>query len=45
LISFDTGKIKKGEYGWIEEYNEFYLEDEDEEIDLSLLSLKTGKSA
>jgi predicted RND superfamily exporter protein len=45
LISFDTGKIKKGEYGWIEEYNEFYLEDEDEEIDLSLLGIKTDKSA
>jgi uncharacterized protein len=45
LISFDTGKIKKGEYGWIEEYNEFYLEDEDEEIDLSLLGIKAGKSA
>ncbi|MDO1448515.1 MMPL family transporter [Rhodocytophaga aerolata] len=45
LISFDTGKIKKGEYGWIEEYNEFYLEDEDEEIDLSLLGVKAGKSA
>jgi predicted RND superfamily exporter protein len=45
LISFDTGKIKKGQYGWIEEYNEFYLEDEDEEIDLTLLEIKTGKSA
>jgi predicted RND superfamily exporter protein len=45
LISFDSGKIKKGEYGWIEEFNEFYLEDEDEEIDLSLLGIKTDRSA
>lgn len=40
LLSFDTGKIKKGEQGLIEEYNEFYLEDEDEEIDLKLLEVR-----
>jgi predicted RND superfamily exporter protein len=40
LISFDTGKIKRGEQGLIEEYNEFYLEDEDEEIDIKLLEVK-----
>jgi uncharacterized protein len=40
LMSFDTGKIRKGEQGFIEEYNEFYLEDEDEEIDIKLLEVK-----
>jgi predicted RND superfamily exporter protein len=40
LISFDTGKIRKGEQGFIEEFNEFYLEDEDEEIDIKLLEVR-----
>jgi uncharacterized protein len=40
LISFDTSKVRKGELGWIDEYTEFYLEDEDEEIDISLLGIR-----
>ncbi|QHT69320.1 MMPL family transporter [Rhodocytophaga rosea] len=40
LMSFDTGKIKKGEQGLIREYNEFYLEEEDEEIDIKLLEVR-----
>jgi predicted RND superfamily exporter protein len=40
LISFDSGKIRKGEQGFIEEFNEFYLEDEDEEIDIKLLEVR-----
>ena len=40
IAKIDTGKIKKGEQGFIEEYNEFYLEDEDEEIDIKLLEVR-----
>ncbi|WP_439880854.1 efflux RND transporter permease subunit [Pontibacter sp. MBLB2868] len=40
LISFDSGKYKHDPYALIEHYDEFYLEHEDEELDLKLLKLK-----
>ena len=37
LLTFDDGKRKKGYHPLIEQYDKFYQEDEDEEIDLSLI--------
>ncbi len=37
LLHFDDGKRKKDPFALIEHYDEFYQEDEDEEIDLELL--------
>ncbi|MBD1397440.1 MMPL family transporter [Pontibacter sp. JH31] len=40
LMSFDSGKYKRDPYALIEHYDEFYLEHEDEELDLNQLKLK-----
>lgn len=40
LLAFDDGKRKKDFYPLIEHYDEFYQEDEDEEIDLGLIAVK-----
>ncbi len=40
LYSFDTGKLKRSDQGLLEEYYDFYLEDEDEEIDLERLEVR-----
>ncbi|MFD2513987.1 RND family transporter [Pontibacter locisalis] len=40
LMTFDSGKYKHDPYALIEHYNEFYLEQEDEELDLNQLKLK-----
>jgi predicted RND superfamily exporter protein len=40
LIDFDHAKVKRGEQGLIDEFNDFYLEDDDEEIDIRLLEVK-----
>lgn len=40
LLAFDDGKRKKDFYPLIEHYDEFYQEDEDEEIDLDLIVVK-----
>lgn len=37
LLTFDDGKRKKDTHPLIEQYEKFYQEDEDEEIDLSLI--------
>jgi predicted RND superfamily exporter protein len=39
IITFDKGKYKKNQ-AIIEDYDEFYLENEDQEIDLDLLEIK-----
>ena len=39
LLSFDSGKYTKSSYQMIEEYDEFHLEDDDEEIDMDLLKV------
>ena len=41
LLAFDDGKRRKGSHPLIEHYDEFYEEGEDEEIDLSKLSLES----
>jgi hypothetical protein len=40
LNSFDPGKVKRGDQGLIEEFDDFYLESEDEEIDIKQLDVK-----
>jgi uncharacterized protein len=40
LMSFDSGKFERDPYALIEHYDEFYLEHEDEELDLNQLKLK-----
>ena len=40
LLAFDDGKRKKDFHPLIEHYDEFYQEDEDEEIDLELIAVK-----
>ena len=42
LMVFDDGKRRKDSHPLIEHYEEFYQEDEDEEIDLELISMKEG---
>ena len=42
LLTFDSGKRKKGAHPFIEQYDEFYHESDDEEIDLG--KLQTGKN-
>jgi uncharacterized protein len=39
LLTFDDGKRKDDFYSLIEHYDEFYQEDEDEEIDISLIKV------
>lgn len=39
LLSFDSGKYTKNSLQMIEEYDEFHLEDDDEEIDMELLKV------
>lgn len=41
LLAFDDGKRKTHEYALIEHYDEFYQENEDEEIDLDLIELQS----
>lgn len=43
LLTFDDGKRNKRVHPPIEQYDEFYQEDEDEEIDLDLLKVKSQK--
>lgn len=40
LMSFDSGRYKRDPDAWIEHYDEFYLEHEDEELDLNQLKLR-----
>jgi predicted RND superfamily exporter protein len=40
LMTFDDGKRKRGKHPPIEHYDEFYSEEEDEEIDVELISLE-----
>ncbi|MBC5994148.1 efflux RND transporter permease subunit [Pontibacter cellulosilyticus] len=40
LMSFDSGKYERDPYALIEHYDEYYLEHEDEELDLNQLKLK-----
>ncbi len=40
LLIFDDGKRRKDEHPLIEHYDDFYQEDEDEEIDLGLIELE-----
>ncbi len=44
LMAFDDGKRNKESHPPIEQYDDFYQEDEDEEIDLKLISLKGRKN-
>jgi hypothetical protein len=41
LLAFDDGKRSGDEHPLIEHYDGFYQEDEDEEIDLDLIELKS----
>ena len=40
LMSFDSGRYKRDPDAWIEHYDEFHLEHEDEELDLNQLKLR-----
>lgn len=40
LNSFDSGKVPRGENFSLEEYGRFYLEDDDEEIDVRQIAVK-----
>ena len=40
LLTFDTGKRKKGDHPLIEQFDEFYFEQDDEEIDLEQIKIK-----
>ena len=44
LLAFDNGKRRKDFQPLIENYEEFYTEDEDEEIDLSLIVVEKKKA-
>ena len=39
LLSFDSGKYTKSGYEMIDEYDEFHLEDDDEELDMELIKV------
>lgn len=41
LLAFDDGKYNRNAHPLIEHYDEFYQEDEDEEIDLDLIEVKS----
>jgi predicted RND superfamily exporter protein len=43
LMVFDDGKRKKDSHPLIENYDEFYQEDEDEEIDLKMIQIQDGR--
>ena len=40
LMSFDSGRFSREDHPLIEDYNEFYLETEDEDLNLDLLELE-----
>ncbi|GAB3195001.1 MMPL family transporter [Pontibacter aydingkolensis] len=40
LMSFDSGKYERDPYALIEHYDEYYLEHDDEELDLNQLKIK-----
>jgi hypothetical protein len=42
LLAFDSGKRRKDSHPLIEQYEEFYNEDEDEEIDLGRISIEVN---
>jgi hypothetical protein len=42
LMVFDDGKRKRDSHPIIENYEEFYQEDEDEEIDLEMITIREG---
>jgi predicted RND superfamily exporter protein len=44
LLAFDNGKRNKTFQPLIEHYDEFYQEDEDEEIDIELIRLRTSEN-
>ncbi|CAN5241569.1 MMPL family transporter [soil metagenome] len=44
LLSFDNGKRSRKEHPVIENYDEFYHEDEDEEIDIDLVAIENQSS-
>lgn len=44
LNSFDTGKVPSDETYMLEDFDNFYLENEDEEIDLNRISVKKTES-
>jgi predicted RND superfamily exporter protein len=43
LLAFDDGKRKKDTHPLIENYDNFYQEDEDEEININLIQVETNK--
>jgi predicted RND superfamily exporter protein len=43
LMVFDDGKRKQDSHPLIEHYDEFYQEDEDEEIDLKMIQIQDGR--
>lgn len=43
LMVFDDGKRKQDSHPLIEHYDEFYQEDEDEEIDLKMIQIQEGR--
>jgi predicted RND superfamily exporter protein len=43
LMVFDDGKRKQDSHPLIEHYDEFYQEDEDEEIDLKMIQVQDGR--
>ena len=43
LLAFDNGKRKKDFHPLIEHYDEFYQEDEDEEINVALIEIKSNE--
>ena len=44
LLKFDSGKRNVDKHPLIEQYNEFYEEDEDEEINIEKLEIKKGQT-
>lgn len=44
LLAFDSGKHEHDDAALIEHYDEFYIESEDEEIDVNQLKVETGKN-
>ena len=41
LLAFDTGKRRENVHPLIEHYDEFYVEEEDEEIDIQRIRVET----
>jgi hypothetical protein len=43
LLAFDDGKREKDKHPLIENYDNFYQEDEDEEININLIQVENNK--